>query len=415
MKDFYVFLLGLFGITEMVVGGFRMPVAVTLLLPVLFKAYASFPHNKYTNRVIGYIGLWVLGLVVSGMYNNSPAEYLIKQVGKTACLFLYFPVAIWALKEKPLRILYFTVGLGLSGILQFFIFPVADFQAEVEEAVNVDDALEIMAAWFISPLIAALCSLLYYKGYRILTILLAVVYGFWAVFNNSRISLVIYLTFALLLILLGKPKIENVLLMKDRIKKKYKRVLLLLIVGLIGTTNIYEYLAENDFLDERSTAKYYDQKSLNDLGLATGRVDFFVSAYAVIHHPLLGYGTPAKDKEHLCARFGRIIHYYGLNWSLIPTHSHILGAWVQAGLLGVFFWMWIIKIMYVYMKEVFLYNYRMWAFSIIYLFLYSWDLFFSPYVGARGYRLAFIFSYFIILIMTRRSEIMNQAKNNKDI
>ncbi len=409
MKDLYIFILGLFGVTEMVVAGFRMPVAVLFLIPMLFKAFSSFQYNQYTRKFILYICLWILGMFISYIYNDGNFQEFMKQAGKTACLFLYLPVAMWTLKDKPHRILYFMIGLGISGILQFFIFPVADFQVEVEES-GYEHALEIVAAWFINPIIIALCSILYYKGFRYTTILIAIVYGFWAILNNSRSSLLIFLTFSLLMLWLGKPNENKIDFIKAKIKKQYKKILLVLLLGLVASTYAYQYMAENNILDERSTQKYYAQKYGNDLGLATGRVDFFTAAYAIMHKPIIGYGTPPKDKEHLTREFGRLIHSTDVDWPLIPTHSHILGSWVKAGIFGIFFWVFLLKIMYIYTKDIFLSNYKMWAFSILNLFSYGWTIFFSPYAGARGYKIAFIFSYFIIMI-TQKDKFLNVEKS----
>lgn len=401
MKDFYVFILGLFGITEIAISGFRMPVAAPFLLIVLPKALSSCPLNNYTKKMFLFLFLWIIGLVISGWFNNSSSNDLYKQVGKVACLFFYFPVAIWALKDKPQRILTFVLGLGLSGIMQFFVFPVADFQAEVEAA-GLEHAFEITTAWFISPFFAAFCSILYYKDYRRLAIIIAACYGIWAVFNNSRMALLIYITTALLLIYLSDTVKNDVKAVREKIGKNYKRALFLLLIGFVVSAYIYQYLAENEMLDERSTEKYYNQRTNSRLGLASGRQDFFTSAYAICFHPFIGYGVPPKDKEHRTAQFGRIVKNSNINFNLVPTHSHLLGAWVQAGLLGVFFWLLMLQILYKYVKNVFLYDYRMWAFSIIYILTYCWDIFFSPYGGARGYRLAFIFSYFIVMIIRKR-------------
>ena len=389
-KDIYIFLLGVFGITEISVTSFRMPVAVILMLPFAVTAISHYPHYKISKKLLVYLSLWIIGLVLSSLYNNTPTDQLIKQIGKIASLFLYFPIAMWCLIGKPSRILLFVTGLGISGILQFFIFPVADFETEVKTS-GYANAVETVAAWFISPIIAATCSVLFYKGYRYLTIILACLYGIWAIFNNSRYSLIAYLSLALILFYLGDPLQQMTQKAINRYKRKGMNILLIAIAGVYFASSVYSYMAENNILNERSTQKYYQQKNENALGLATGRADFFLAAYGITKNPIIGYGATPKDKNGINRDFFKLIHAKNL-----PTHSHILGAWVTAGILGMLFWIYILKIIIMYLKKVYFYNTRMWCFSTIYILLFSWDIFFSPYVGSRGYRLAFIFSYFII-------------------
>ena len=90
MKDTYVFLLGLFGITEMSIGSIRFPVALILIIPLFFKAITSLKNNIYTKRIWLYILFWIIGLFISGIYNNSPYTDVAKQIGRVVCLYIYF-------------------------------------------------------------------------------------------------------------------------------------------------------------------------------------------------------------------------------------------------------------------------------------------------------------------------------------
>jgi hypothetical protein len=83
---------------------------------------------------------------------------------------------------------------------------------------------------------------------------------------------------------------------------------------------------------------------------------------------------------------------------LIPTHSHIFGSWVEAGILGALFWFWILKLIVSSMARVTGNEPLLPVFAYI-SFLFVWNIFFSPF-GAEG---RFIDTYFIVAILLLRS------------
>src|SRR5437660_8719552 len=67
---------------------------------------------------------------------------------------------------------------------------------------------------------------------------------------------------------------------------------------------------------------------------------------AIRDSPIIGHGSWAKNPKYVAALQDEL-HKAGYQGStvpispdLIPTHSHLFGAWVEAGILGAVFWFW---------------------------------------------------------------------------
>ena len=123
-----------------------------------------------------------------------------------------------------------------------------------------------------------------------------------------------------------------------------------LVFGLAGIgaaallVDIYSYTASSGILGLAALEKY-EAQSQGSAGLLSGRAEMFGSSQAIVDSPLIGHGSWARDSRYVDIMFQRLIEmgvpvddqqYYGAD--LIPSHSHIMGAWVEAGIVGAVFW-----------------------------------------------------------------------------
>ena len=122
--------------------------------------------------------------------------------------------------------------------------------------------------------------------------------------------------------------------------------------------------------------------------LLGGRPEILVSSRAVWDSPVLGHGSEAKDFKYvemlndLRAEAGMQANLADLEASsadMIPTHSHLMGAWVWAGILGAVFWAYILWLAGKGILEVSTLlppSAPLYAYVIIGLF---WNVLFSPF------------------------------------
>jgi O-antigen ligase len=116
-------------------------------------------------------------------------------------------------------------------------------------------------------------------------------------------------------------------------------------VAISGITGLYGYGASEGWLGDEARAKYLTQSSGN-MGILLGaRNEILASAQAIIDSPVIGHGSWAKDPKYadiLVSALGQ--HGYEIQGEsesdLIPSHSYIMGAWVEAGFVGAVFWLW---------------------------------------------------------------------------
>ena len=135
--------------------------------------------------------------------------------------------------------------------------------------------------------------------------------------------------------------------------------------------------------------------------LVGGRSEILVSGRAIFDSPFLGHGSWAKDDKYssLLMELRRQAGYVGGAYDeedLIPTHSHLLGAWVEAGLSGAIFWACILCLPMLVLFRPHREVDCMAPLSAFVAFLLIWDILFSPY----GAGLRIMTPYYVIFMMT---------------
>ena len=117
---------------------------------------------------------------------------------------------------------------------------------------------------------------------------------------------------------------------------------------VVGVAMLYGMLAGGGRLGEKAQEKYDRQRSASGGTLVGGRAEFFVGLAAALDRPVLGHGSWPADTgqavQRAAERFGievddsrrrRDPHAQ----AIIPTHSALVGAWVEHGIMGGIFWL----------------------------------------------------------------------------
>jgi hypothetical protein len=182
-------------------------------------------------------------------------------------------------------------------------------------------------------------------------------------------------------------------------------------LGVISLSSIFLFLgyrkaAATGLLGERAQEKYEMQANLFDsanFSILSGRNEILFVWPKVLASPLIGYGSWAKDWNYVYDRAEEL----GLNAEditrdmainepgLIPAHSHIFGAWLEAGIFGAIFWAVVfwrtVRLIVLGWTKV---AGRITPVMTFALVGFAWDLLFSPYGAERriwdGFILAWI-------------------------
>ncbi|WP_029007319.1 hypothetical protein [Azospirillum halopraeferens] len=158
--------------------------------------------------------------------------------------------------------------------------------------------------------------------------------------------------------------------------------LLVLMIGSLGVIEVYSHAAQTGLLGEWEREKFLAQVDERGV-LLSGRAEFPVAFEAVREKPLLGHGSWAANEHYAIL----LLELSGVSLDnipvdvpdLIPTHSHLMGAWVEGGILAALFWFYVVAIL---VRAIFstVHNIRLADPVIIFSLLnLAWAILFSPY------------------------------------
>lgn len=172
--------------------------------------------------------------------------------------------------------------------------------------------------------------------------------------------------------------------------------LLMILSGVLASNMLllgYGELAAQGALGAAAREKYYMQSGGGGVGLLLGgRPESLVSVQAIMDSPILGHGSWAKDPyyTHL---FQARLRSAGLlvpddyrdigkmTEFLIPTHSHLLGSWVEAGVLSVPFWIWTVFLAFFALYSAIRVHWQPNVLIALISLSMLWDVLFSPFAS----------------------------------
>ena len=353
-----VYLLGTIALSELVI----FPLAPVLLLMNLQRL----KQDGFT-VFLNMLGLMTAGLFASSWWNHSPYPFVLKQFAVFYGFFAYY-VAFYCLLRNNIKGLgWFFLGLFMSGVVTIWAFnPSANVDSSgfafVADA-TVDDIIMGPLFWIGKvrglgqlPIIAE-----YLKtplAYSIITPILFVVFALFTTITGRGQSMCVLIGCAMMCI--GRKSRASM----AKIGKHFWTCLIVGAAVLFSYKIVYSYAAENGYLGEEALVKYKHQ---TDQGtgvlsmLMAGRTEFFIALTAIVDRPILGYGPRAEDTqgyaEKFLLKYGTTqdlasYFYYKMHYlsrgmvASIPTHSHIMSAWVWCGVPGLAFWVWVIYTIY---------------------------------------------------------------------
>ncbi|MBL6934963.1 MAG: hypothetical protein ISR48_06070 [Alphaproteobacteria bacterium] len=177
----------------------------------------------------------------------------------------------------------------------------------------------------------------------------------------------------------------------------------LMAVGIAAAAvllEVYSYAASSGMLGRDAQYKY-EMQSQGQFGiLLGGRAEIFVSIQAISDSPFIGHGSWAKDPRYAALllkleNFGYEISSLSIESGLIPSHSHLFGAWVESGILGALMWMWVILFIVITLIKLSQVRESLTPLAAFVGIQLIWDILFSPFGAERR----FLIPFFIIVLM----------------
>lgn len=406
-SSFWLLLIGMFSMTQIsVVGSVGISELLCFMLaPILFLIdYQMLRRDGFMPAVVLSL-LAMAGCCISSIVNRTPMPAFLRGFAATYSLFVFLIVHHRLLRNNLGGIKWFLLGVCLSNIINVFVFQkavetymVGASGNEKMEAVvsgvlfwlnRVGPFLTLPArGWYLqTPTIVAVCSAMIMPVYTMATT------------DTGRSATAVAVVTVVLLAVVRKKV--------NTMRAIQRHILLSAVVALslcVLLKDGYKFLAENGFLNEKATRKYEGQMAGQTkkgvVGvLLGGRTEFFGGIYAATKKPLVGYGPWAVDTDGIyrdfVARYGdwedveKFQREFWENvrsgrYGYMPAHSHIVGFWVQYGILGVFIWVYVLWLIYKLFRRnlsVIPQWYGFFAFTVC---SGLWSILFSPYGDRVG-------------------------------
>ena len=320
----------------------QLPIAEILAIPtlpflLLTRTKEIFRPGLRTVYVL--LLLWLIGQVVTDAVRRTAT---VDWMGADAAI-LFFGMDIMLLaaliSNSDRRKVLFFLGFGVGVILGTRFEPTGwapDYPWKFGYGPGVILLVVLLSCFFYKRRVYPVVILLYVG--LILVNLLA----------NYRSPILFLIVSAILVIPVIPERIGRLQLLPRN--GRAARVALLSVLGLAGgwaAQAAVSWATNRGLAGEEARQKNLGQMESKGGLLLGGRPEIFISVIAVKDSPLIGHGAHAKDYKYrdILADINEERNLPDdpefdeeLFQGVIPTHSHLIGGWVAAGILGSLVW-----------------------------------------------------------------------------
>ena len=330
--------------------------------------------------------LWLASQIATDLVRQSEAEDYLRGWANISLFILCFS-AIYLLLRADRRIVLYAVGLALSQLIKYFVNP---------DPMVIDDPWKWGVGLPVTICLVLASTVAYHRRRSLIALAPAALALILNLHYNFRsMALIVFATLSCLL--LGRNKY----IQKSPLKLAF--IVLSLVACGWGFQTLYKYAAANGVLGQAALKKY-ELQSAGKLGLVLGgRSESLASIPAILDSPILGHGSWARDAYYAnilqSARAENGNKSGPVKDDLIPSHSHILGAWIDAGALGAVFWLAVLSLTLRSMRYLLVYPLPLRVFSLFCGFSLLWDIPFSPFGAQRRFTTPL---YLLLMIVALR-------------
>ncbi|MGQ0696842.1 MAG: hypothetical protein ACT4PZ_01235 [Panacagrimonas sp.] len=364
-----------------------------LLLPFLLLSRGNKLLDPLPRTFILLAALWLLAQVVTDLIRDTTFKDFSRGWARIVFATINFMALYLLINGNRRRIVLFVIGLCASEFATYALNRnsplIVNYFWKAGVGIPISVSLVVLAAYLNTSKIRSLA-------------------GIGVVAFASVLS--IYMDFRSLGAILGLTFCYQTLQwFKGRQVGKATRVkitdlwLLGVAVATVGfcVSQGYKFAAESGMLGEAAKEKY-EQQAHGEYGiLLGGRSEILAASQAIKDSPVIGHGSWAKNCRYtdLLVNLKERLGYESageVESCLIPTHSHIIAPWVEAGFFGTFIWLWALTLAARVLAHLYLTQERLVPLLSFCAFFMVWNIFFSPFAGELRYRTAFE----IIVMMT---------------
>ncbi|MBU3637566.1 hypothetical protein [Polynucleobacter sp. es-MAR-4] len=349
---------------------FISDILVIAVFPFILWSFRNYPLNKIFLKVLLFSCLWLICQALSDLINLSNVNDLLRGNFKIILFIFYFIVFYFLIVADKINSIILLCGL-IFGLFLSFLFSPNQF------AINGD-------YWkFGVGYASTLAIFLFISVYKFpYTSLIYIILAFVNIYLGYRSLALVCLACSVYQISLKYNFIKFQFNIKNIIK------LVFLLISIFISAASYNYLASSGYLGFEQQFKYQFQTTGKYGPLIGARPELLGSIHAILDEPVLGHGSWARNvkykellkEEVVTAGYGD----HGITEDdLIPSHSYLFGAWVESGVMGAIFWLYIVFLIF---RGFRINRFAPDSYCSLYPFLATWllwNILFSPF-GAEA-------------------------------
>ena len=394
--SFFMFGLGLFSLTKVYFIGCLAisEIFVFALGPILFlRNYSQMKRDGCLSFIWMTLILGVAA-VASSVYNSTPFAYSIHAYAVIYGFMCFYVVYYVLLKKRMTSIGWYFLGAAISGIITIYAFnPQISISSTGGAFMGQADAEEILnGQLFLVQKLNSFIQVPVYGFYLKMPIVFSIVVPLaYVIFvalttASGRSASLITLLGIGLIFLCGKSRRKM-----RQLNRKFGLLLGVSLVIVFSYKACYSYFASKGIFGWDALVKYEKQSRNGN--------DILSLLMAAFDRPFIGYGPLAEDKGGYVLKFfskygdeedvENYMHHRKLMVmsgarEKLPTHSHIIGAWVHYGIWGLIYYGWILLILVAHLrKHVFAVPQWFGYFALAIPGMF-WHVLFSPVSGRSG-------------------------------
>ncbi len=394
--DALVFLIPCFQFVQIKLIGTLNGSDVMLLVVFLYLALSGRIRiaTPVAKRFLVFGSLWLVSQCVTDYVRQTTVTDYLRGWSNIGVTLISFVVLCTLLYGRPRRLALYGWGFVAGSLLRFFINP-SEFAKEEPWKFGISFTITLAVLLFAS---SKKC-----RGHWPIT--LSAIIGVINIFLGTRGQGGICLVAALYLLLTRPLSRKGVASSKLR-AGSLVTLTATIALGAAGVLWSYQYAALSGILGQEARHKYVRQSGGEYGVLLGGRMDLVAAIAAIYNSPILGHGSWAKDPTYLIIELQEAtkMGYIGelevtrddLKEGLIPAHSYLLQAWVDAGILGAFFWAWVFVVTARMLIRVYPRSITLLPVMSFFALSLLWGILFSPY-GAEE---RIFIPYYFVMLMT---------------
>lgn len=348
-------------------------VAIPWLLPQARVA------NPGWLRILTSAGLiWLGGQILTDVIRDASFFDYSRGWSKIAFMLTDLLAISLIVGRSPRRLVLFSLGLATSSVIGYFVAP---------NIFAIDDPFKWAFALPITVSVLSVATVGHWRRPHLVASLGLAWMAIINLFGDFRsLAGICIVTVAYLAV---GPLVASRSMQSGRSAKRFLLVgAVVFVAGLVAIQG-YAVAADSGLLGDEAKAKYQEQAG-GGLGLVLGgRSEALVSYQAILDSPIIGHGSWAKDYQYVdllterLRQLGYQPFQLYVESGLIPSHSYLFGAWVEAGVVGGIFWLVVLAITVRALVQMSRVRPRVAPLVAFLSISLLWDILFSPF-GAQA-------------------------------